>query len=90
MLSFRIGGLLPDSVLVAMIQRDGHLDVLLRQIELELQSGPPDPGKIYHFHFYMMFAEIFVCGLYARLQNVLSRKLTDDAAYVDLRLASFG
>jgi len=75
----KIGSLLPRSLLMVSIQRDGALDLMLRRMENELSQTTQSiaSSNIFGFHYHKMFAELWVGGMYEtfRLLNDQTRKL---------------
>jgi hypothetical protein len=73
--SFRLGRLLPNSLLSSSIQQDGNVDVLLRSIEDERAAGvaSAQPEGLFEFHFQKMFSEFWIGRFYEHLRLLTDR-----------------
>jgi hypothetical protein len=78
-ISFRLGGLLPKSMLPASIQQDGNLDVLLRSLEDEYATVAPSAltgeAGLFVFNYQVMLSEIWVGRFYEHLRLLIERGL---------------
>ncbi len=79
-ISHRIGGLLPDSELVASIQRIGDLDIVLRCMEEETKVDnsrreEPTYDEMLSFNCQVMFSEVWICNSYEIFRLLKTRKL---------------
>lgn len=91
--SFRIGGLIPASLLMASVQQSGSLDLALRAMEDE-HTPPdqkPDGLPMLAIHYQKMLSELWVGSLYEVTRLLIERKLNPDtdsfrALAHDLRL----
>lgn len=71
--SMRIGGKLPNSILMASVQRAGQLDVLLRSMEDEFSikdESKPD----FSFQYQMLFSELWIGQVYEICRLLKDRK----------------
>src|ERR1700674_530451 len=73
--SYRVGGLLPNSLLGAAIQRDGNVDVVLRSMEDELAAPKATGPHMMHFHYQKMLSELWVGSVYETVRLLVERKL---------------
>jgi hypothetical protein len=73
--SWRLGGLLPNSLLTMCVQRDGWFDVVLRCMEDEINAGAhkDEQGQ---GHFQYLLSEMWVGGMYETLRLLEERELT--------------
>ena len=73
--SWRIGGLLPNSLLAICVQRDGWFDVVLRCMEDETAAGAhkDEQGE---GHFQYLLSAIWVGSVYETLRLLEERRLT--------------
>jgi hypothetical protein len=85
-ISYRLGGLLPKSLLLNSVQRYGELDLVLRCMEDELAPKVGNtPGLDNHYQYQLLFSEIWVGGVYEILRLLNERKLAlDSDEYRDL------
>lgn len=78
--SFRIGRLLPHSLLLASVQREGQLDLVLRCLEDECASQVAE-GKEFEnvllFHHLNMLTSYWVGAMYETFRLLKSRELGD-------------
>ena len=79
-ISLRIGGLLPESELLASIQRIGDLDIMLRCMEEETKVDnsrrqEPTYDEILSFNCQVMLSEVWICKSYEVFRLLQSRKL---------------
>jgi hypothetical protein len=84
-ISYRLGGLLPKSLLLNSVQRYGELDLVLRCMEDELA---PRIGRTeVEFRHQVFFSEVWVGGVYEILRLLKDRKRTPDSKeFRDLEL----
>lgn len=83
-ISFRIGSLLPNSLLLLSIQRVGELDVVLRCMEDELRdSMSRKSDEDFHFNYQVMLSEAWIGSVYEIVRLLLERKLLIES--VELR-----
>ncbi len=79
--SFKVGGLLPNSLLIVAVQRAGELDIVLRCMEDD--SSPPQEGSgeadIFSFHYQKMLSELWVGEVYEIFRLLNERKLAPDS-----------
>jgi hypothetical protein len=79
--SFALGGRLPQSLLTVSIQREGEIDMVLRCIEDEFQSGQTtnleDP-ILSPLNYQIMMSNYWVGGVYESLRLLKERKLLDE------------
>jgi hypothetical protein len=75
--SLKIGTLLPQSLLTVSIQRDGALDLVLRCMEDEFSqtSQSNTQSNIFGFHYYKIFAELWVGDMYETFRLLGARKI---------------
>jgi hypothetical protein len=92
-LSFRVGSLLPNSLLFFSIQKCGELDMVLRCMEDDFTPPQADTGdlEMLSFTYQSMLSELWVGSVYEIFRLLKSRKLVDDnvafrALEYDLRL----
>lgn len=93
-ISHQIGSVLPASLLSASIQRDGHLDLVLRCIEDDFVTAhAANTAHPFEFHYHKMLSELWVGSMYEifRLLGDSKRKLIEpndafQAIAHDLRL----
>ncbi len=78
--SFRIGGVLPNSLLLVGVQRDGWLDLVLRCMEDDAAAAVPNQAVAPNmtFLFQKMLSEMWVGGVYETLRLLIERKLAPD------------
>jgi len=76
--SFRVGSLLPNSLLSMCIQRDGWLDMVLRCMEDELAAGS-HAGAQGEYHFQNLLSELWIGSVYETLRLLKARKLMPDS-----------
>jgi hypothetical protein len=78
-ISVRVGGLLPNSLLVTSVQRTGELDMVLRAMEDDFSPAREGAGEVdlFSFHYQKMLSELWVCDVYEifRLLTDKNRKL---------------
>jgi len=78
-ISIRVGGRLPKSLLMASIQRDGEVDLLLRCIEDE-RARAMAAGKesgMFDFHYQKMLSDYWIGGIYESFRTLRQRNLAD-------------
>jgi hypothetical protein len=76
-ISTKVGGRLPQSMLMGNIQRYGRLDLLLRAIEDELHLGLR-PDDVFTTDHLSMFSELWIGGEYEIFRLLRQQKLSDD------------
>ena len=79
--SVRLGGLLPQSLLMAAIQRDGSLDLLLRCIEDDAATRMHAGQQLgFDTHYQRMLSELWIGSVYESLRLLAnsSRRLAPD------------
>src|SRR5438132_10790560 len=77
--SVRLGGAIPDSLLMASLQQDGNLDLVLRCMEDERAAQAPEQEGLFEVHYQKMLSELWVGRLYEPLRLlVVERKLLTD------------
>ena len=78
-ISHGVGGRLPKSLLVASIQRDGAVDLLLRCIEDEQASAMATKKEtgMFNFHYQKMLSEYWIGGVYEVFRTLRPRHLAD-------------
>src|SRR5262245_27949068 len=76
-ISIRVGSKLPDSLLMATIQRDGELDLLIRGMEDEFAELTTENREkdLFAFHRVNMLSEYWVGAMYETLRLLLQRGL---------------
>lgn len=81
--SYKVGGLLPNSLLVMSIQRAGELDLLLRCMEADVLKSN---AKEDHFfvHYQMMFSEYWIGAIYESVRLLQERKLKNGTNFDEL------
>jgi hypothetical protein len=89
--SFRVGGLLPTSLISKNVQRLGEIDAVCRCLERELVEAPlSSEGLDMRLHYYAMMAELWMGTAYSICFIINNRKLAVDAPFQalneDLRL----
>jgi len=98
-ISARVGGLLPNSLLLSLVHRTGDLDMILRAMEDDF-SAPPEgageadwPADLLSDRYQLMLSELWVGVVYEifRLLTDYERKLAPDSDAImalahDLRL----
>jgi hypothetical protein len=80
-ISFRVGSRLPQSALVATLQRDGQVDVLLRCIEDELAAATrknQSEKGVFVFHYMNTLASYWLGGMYETCRLLRERKLAEE------------
>lgn len=79
-ISFRVGGIIPDSLLKMSVQRVGELDLVLRCLEDEFASaGQSDAARdMFRDHYQTMLSELWVGSFYAIFELLVYRKLGPD------------
>src|SRR5271166_2376678 len=81
--SFRVGGLLPNSLLSMCVQRAGWLDMVLRSMEDEFsvrsQGDKQDPPSM-ACHFQELLSELWIGSVCQTLRLLIERKLAPDTA----------
>jgi hypothetical protein len=92
-ISMSVGGMIPNSLLMASVQRSGELDMILRCMEddYSLTKENAESENLFSFHYQMMLSEIWIGAVYEIFRLLAERKLSpDDAAFTmlsrDLRL----
>jgi hypothetical protein len=81
-LSWRIGGLLPRSMLMATVQRLGEIDAVCRAVEREMVALPPAEGVMdFRDHYYTMLAELWIGTAYSICYILKTRKLVTGEAF---------
>lgn len=80
-ISIRVGSMLPASLLMATIQRDGELDLLIRCMEDEFAELSPENREkdLFAFHRVNMLSEYWVGAMYETLRLLRQRRLLEDA-----------
>jgi hypothetical protein len=82
-ISVRVGGLLPDSVLMPSIQAGGQLDLLLRCMEDEhATAGETQPMLALHYR--RIFSEAWIGVMYAIFEVLADRKVITDTGFLAL------
>jgi len=82
-ISFRLGGMLPNSMLVASIQQDGNLDALLRAMEDERRAATSNQeDHLLEFNYQVMLSELWVGRFYEHLRLLVERGLLPDTEEV--------
>jgi hypothetical protein len=92
--SIHIGGLIPNSLLMPPVQKDGWLDVVLQAMEDELAAQPKDASQhqpLLALNFQMLLSEVWIGRVYETVRLLADRKLAPDtdqlkALLQDLRL----
>jgi hypothetical protein len=89
--SFRVGGLLPRSMMPVTIQRVGEIDALCRSLEVELLINPSPPSDMdARNNYLMLFSELWVSQAYSVCYVLWDRDLlvTEEfkTLYNDLRM----
>ena len=78
-ISARVGGLLPNSLLLSLVHRTGDLDMILRAMEDDFSPAREGAGEVdlFSFHYQKMLSELWVCDVYEifRLLTDKNRKL---------------
>ena len=76
-ISFQVGSVLPDSLLVASIQHVGKLDIFLRSMEDDLSSQQKSFAEagILSIDIQAMFSKFWICDAYEIFRLLKSRKL---------------
>lgn len=84
--SFRIGGLLPSSLLLQSVQRAGALDMLLRTLEHECSTAMTVENDAVDFsnHYQKMFSDLWIGDVYEILRLLKTRKLANGEAFNSL------
>src|SRR5437773_2703674 len=85
-MSYRIGGQLPQSLLMVTIQRIGEVDLVCRALEDELLEKPPQDGELdFRDNCLMVLSDWWIGSIYAVCYTLKDRKILTDQAF--LRLA---
>jgi hypothetical protein len=80
--SFRIGGLLPNSLLLPSVQRSGDIDMLLRAMEDEhVSTTSEESAAELSFHYQAMLSNLWIGDVYEILRLLKERKFADDDAF---------
>jgi len=74
-ISFQIGSLLPNSLLVSSLQRVGELDLVLRCMEDDFQPPKEDEPEQFHTHYQLMLSEIWIGAIYEIFRLLIAREL---------------
>lgn len=83
--SFRIGGLLPNSLIMVTVQRLGEIDAVCRAMERELETKPPVEGEFdFRDHYSVMMSELWIGTAYSVCYILKNRKLRTDRAFLTL------
>jgi hypothetical protein len=77
-ISFKAGGLLPESLLLASVQRSGELDMVLRCMEDDF-SPEASMREVSIFHYQAMFSEIWIGEVYEIFRLLGARKVAPDS-----------
>ena len=80
-ISFRIGSLLPNSLLMMSIQDIGKIDMLLRSVEKEFTPGQKDKSEItmLAFHCQKMFSGFWIGSMYEIFRLLADREIVPDS-----------
>jgi hypothetical protein len=81
-ISFHVGGRLPQSLLSAVIQRDGSIDLVLRCMEDEharRMAGSQSQGdaNMFAFHYQKILSDYWIGSMYETFRLLRQRKLAD-------------
>jgi hypothetical protein len=90
--SFRLGGALPNSLLILSLQRDGNLDLVLRCMEGERAATDQhsEQAGLFEVHYQKMLSELWVGSLYESLRLlIVERKLIPDTDEIRLLAEDF-
>lgn len=83
--SFRIGGLLPKSLMMVTIQRLGEVDLVCRALENELQKNPAPEGEMdFRPNYLHVLSEWWVGSAYAVCFAIKDRNLRTDDLFLNL------
>jgi hypothetical protein len=92
-ISFRVGGILPSSTLVATVQMVGALDVLLRSMESDFRRAwsQRDETKMFETHYQVLLSGLWIGSAYEIFRLLRERTLGPhskefDALARDLKL----
>jgi hypothetical protein len=73
-ISFRLGSLLPQSLMSLSIQRDGELDLVLRCMEDDYSQAAElekSSSGVFLLHYQKMLSELWVCDVYEILRLMM-------------------
>jgi len=83
--SWRVGSFLPNSLIMATVQRLGEIDAVCRAIERELMSNPPVEGELdLRYPYCSMMSEVWIGTAYSICYILKHRKLRGDPDFVSL------
>lgn len=83
--SFRLGGLLPRSMMMVTIQRLGEVDLVCRALENELKSQPAKEGEMdFRDNYLAVFSEWWINAAYSVCYIIQNRKLRTDAKFLQV------
>jgi hypothetical protein len=68
--SYAIGGLLPNSMLVSSVQKEGEIDLVLRCMEAEAAQKIGEPDPLFAFHYQSLLSATWVGGCYVTIRRV--------------------
>jgi hypothetical protein len=82
-ISGRLGGLLPDSLLIASVQRAGDLDMVVRAMEDERQSAAHEfnDDECFAADYQKALSELWIGQVYEILRLLKARKLASGDAF---------
>ena len=84
-MSIRLGGRLPQSLLMVSVQRAGEVDLVCRALERDLVDQPASTTEIDLRHNYLsMLAEWWISSAYAVCYTLSSRKLLVEQEFLGL------
>jgi hypothetical protein len=89
-ISAKVGGQLPNSLLVVSVQRSGELDMLLRGMEDDF--SPTSAGEAdFSVHYQKMLSELWISEVYEVFRLLAKRKIARDSnAFETLERPAFG
>jgi hypothetical protein len=73
--SYAIGGLLPNSMLVSSVQKEGEIDLVLRCMEAEAMQTPGEASPLFTFHYQSLLSASWVGGCYEILRTLRQREM---------------
>ena len=81
-MSFRLGGLLPDSLLSVSVQRAGEVDLVCRALERELVEQPVSAIEMdFRDNYLFVLSEWFIGSVYSVCYTLSSRKFFTDVNF---------
>ncbi len=81
-MSFRLGGLLPDSLLSVSVQRAGEVDLVCRALERELVEQPVSAIEMdFRYNYLFVLSEWFIGSVYSVCYTLSSRKFFTDVNF---------